>query len=363
MFEEIIALIKPLNSEAMEKCQLRIDNLTKPLGSLHSFEHLARQMAGITGNPRPNKLKKSIIVMAADHGVSDEGVSKYCREMTASMVENICNANAAINIFAEHVLANLVLVDIGMASDLPAYPMLRYEKVAYGTKNILHEPAMIRQQTIQAIEVGIKIVQAEVESGSQVLGLGEIGIGSTTAAAALIACYSSKNRAALAGCGYGISDEVFKKKIRVIETALAVNCPDHNDPLDVLAKVGGLDIAGLVGVILGAASSGAAVVLDGLISSAAALVAVKIAPGVKNYLVGSHFSVEPAQKEALEIIGISAHLELDMSLGEGTGAALGMTLINASLHVLNDMKTFGEAEVAVAQDGPGALMQSKNVKD
>ncbi|WP_425058248.1 Nicotinate-nucleotide--dimethylbenzimidazole phosphoribosyltransferase [Sporomusa carbonis] len=363
MFEDIISLIKPLDSAAMDKCQLRLDNLTKPLGSLHHFEHLACQMAGITGNPRPRTLKKSIILMAADHGVAAEGVSAYPQAVTAQMISNFCHGGAAINVFAEHVCAELVLVDIGVAVDLPPFPQVHHEKIAYGTKNIVQSPAMTREQAIRAIEVGIKIARQEIAKGSQVLGLGEMGIANTTPSTAIIACFSANSLAELTGRGTGISDIALNKKIQVIGTALAVNCPDKNDPLDVLSKVGGLEIAGLVGVILGAASGGAAIVLDGLITSAAALIAVKMAPQVKDYLVGSHFSVEPAHKVALELIGIPAYLKLDMRLGEGTGAALGMSLINASLHVLNDMKTFGEAGVAVAQDGPGALKQNKDVRD
>lgn len=355
--------VKQLDRQAMDQCQLRLDNLTKPLGSLHSFEHLVRQMAGITGNPRPRHLRKSIILMAGDHGVAAEGVSAYPQAVTAQMIANFCRGGAAINIFAEHAGARLVLVDMGAAADLPPFSQVRAAKVAYGTGNIARGPAMSRQQAIQAIETGMSVAREEIAKGSRVLGLGEMGIGNTTPSTAIIACYSDKTPAELAGRGAGLSDAGFQKKIRVLETALAVNSPDRNDPLDVLSKVGGFEIAGLVGVILGAANRGAAVVLDGVITGAAALIAVKLAPEVKEYLIGSHLGAEPAHQAALDLIGLPAYLRLDMRLGEGTGAALGMSLLNASLHVLNDMKTFGEAEVAVAQDGPGALRQNKNVKD
>lgn len=284
MFKDVISLIKPLDSEAMDKCQLRLDNLTKPINSLHAFEHLARQIAGITGNHRPKALKKSIVLLAGKHS-------------TPKMISNFRAGGSAINIFAEHVSAHVVLVDMRAATDV-----------------------------IQAIKVGIKIARQEIEKGSQILGIGELGI-NTISNASLDICISQ----------------------------------NENDLLDVLSKIGGLEIAGLVGVILGAASGGAAVVLDGLSTSLAALIAVRIAPGVKDYLIASHFSVEPEHKDVLDIIGIPAYLHLDMSLGEGTGAALGISLVNASLHVLNDMKTFGEAEVAVAEDGPGALIQNKDV--
>lgn len=363
MFDDINSLIKPLDLAAMEKCQLRLDNLTKPLGSLHSFEHLALQMAGITGNARPRNLKKSIILMAGDHGVAAEGVSAYPKEVTAQMVDNFCNGGAAINVFAQHVDADLVLVDMGVAADLSNYEQIKHKKIAYGTNNIAKGPAMTREQAKQAIEAGMEIASNEITKGARVLGLGEMGIANTTASTAIIACYAQEGLSTLVGHGTGISEEALYKKVQVIQTALEVNHPDQEDPMGVLSSLGGFEIAGLVGVILGAAAGGAAVVVDGLITSAAALLAVKIAPQVKNFLIGSHYSVEPAHKIALNLIGVPAYLHLDMCLGEGTGAALGMSLINASLHVINDMKTFGEAEVAVAQDGPGALKQSKDVKD
>lgn len=363
MFDDINTLIKPLDLAAMEKCQLRLDNLTKPLGSLHSFEHLALQMAGITGNARPRNLKKSIILMAGDHGVVAEGVSAYPQQVTAQMVDNFCNGGAAINVFAQHVEADLVLVDMGVAADLSNYEKILHKKIAYGTNNITKGPAMTREQAKQAIEAGMEIASHEIAKGARVLGLGEMGIANTTASTAIIACYAQKGLATLVGHGTGISEEALHKKVQVIQTALEVNHPDREDPIGVLSSLGGFEIAGLVGVILGAAAGGAAVVVDGLITSAAALLAVKMAPQVKEFLVGSHYSVEPAHKIALDLIGVPAYLHLDMRLGEGTGAALGMSLIDASLQVINDMKTFGEAEVAVAQDGPGALKQSKDVKD
>ncbi|QJW48276.1 nicotinate-nucleotide--dimethylbenzimidazole phosphoribosyltransferase [bacterium BFN5] len=363
MFDDINTLIKPLDLAAMEKCQVRLDNLTKPLGSLHSFEHLALQMAGITGNARPRDIKKSIILMAGDHGVAAEGVSAYPQQVTAQMVDNFCNGGAAINVFAQHVKAELLLVDMGVAADLSNYEQILHRKIGYGTNNITKGPAMTREQAKQAIEAGMEIASHEIAKGTRVLGLGEMGIANTTASTAIIACYAHEDLMTLAGRGTGISEAVFQKKIQVIQTALEINHPDCEDPLSVLSSLGGFEIAGLVGVILGAAAGGAAVVVDGLITSAAALLAVKMAPRVKEFLVGSHFSVEPAHKIALDLIGLSAYLHLDMRLGEGTGAALGMSLIDASLHVINDMKTFGEAEVAVAQDGPGVLKQSKDVKD
>lgn len=363
MFENIISLIKPLDERAMEKCQLRLDNLTKPLNSLHSFEHLARQMAGITGQHRPNMLEKSVIVMAGDHGVMEEGVSVYPKSVTGEMMINACHGGAAINVFAEHIGARLVLVDMGVDGLLPACSNLRNEKIDYGTKNMTQGPAMTREQAVAAIAVGIRIAQEEIKNGCRIVGLGAMGIGSTLPSVGIIACYSSQNIDELIGLGTGITPELLSKRVCVLKTALAINQPDVQDAIDVVSKIGGFEIAGLVGVILGAASGGAAVVLDGLATSAAALLAMKIAPQVKDYLVASHFAVEPAHKVALDLMKVPGYLHLDMHLGEGTGAVLGMSLLNASLHVINDMKTFGEAEVAVAQDGPGALKQNKDIRD
>jgi len=363
MIQDIISSIRPLDATAMEKCQIRLDNLTKPLGSLHALEHLARQLSGITCNSRPRSLTKSIIIMAGDHGAATENLNDCPPEITAQRIHNFSQGSAAINIFAGHVAANLLLVDMGISTDLPSLPLVRNEKIAYGTNNINQGPAMSREQAIKAIEIGIAIAGEEIQKGANVLGLGEMGIANTISSTAIIACYSQIPTAALTKRDTRLSHDFFDKKVMIIDHAITVNSPDASDPIDVLSKLGGFEIAGLVGVILGAAKGKAAIVLDGLVTSAAALLAFKLAPQVKDYLIGTHFPPEPAHEVALDLIGIPAHLHLDISLGEGIGAALGMSLLNASLHVLNDMKTFGDAEVAVAHDGPGALKQDKNVKD
>ena len=285
MFKDLISRIKPLHIESMDKCQLRLDNLTKPLNSLLYFEQIARQMAGITHNPRPRTLKKSIIV------VTSAGAEP----------------SIATNVFAEHVGAQIVTVDI---------------------TNIA-KAQTAQQEMLSAIEWGINIAGEEIAKGTQVIGLGQIYSGSAAASKEILACFSE----------------------------------EQAEPLEVLAKVGNKAIAALVGITLGAAAGGAAVVLDGLSTTVAAMLAVKIVPGVKEYLIGSHYATVPEHKVALDMIGIPAYLYLDMNSDDGTGAAMGMSIIKASLHVLNDMKTFGEAEVAVAQDGPGALKQTKDVRD
>lgn len=363
MIQDIISSILPLDTAAMEKCQIRLDNLTKPLGSLHALEHLARQLSGITCNPRPRSLTKSIIIMAGDHGIAAEQPDTTSPETTVKRIYNFSRGGAAINTFAGHVAANLLLVDMGTAADVPPIPLVQNEKIAYGTNNIKQGPAMTREQALKAIEIGIAIADKKIKRGANVIGLGEMGIANTISSTAIIASYSHIPVAALTGRDTDLPSHLFDKTVALIDHAITVNSPDSNDPIDVLSKLGGFEIAGLVGVILGAAKGKAAIVLDGLATSAAALLAFKLAPQVKDYLIGSHFPPAPAHKVALDLIGIPAHLHLNISLGEGVGAALGISLLNASLHVLNDMKTFGDAEVAVAQDGPGALKQDKNVKD
>ena len=350
MLENTITQIKPLDAAAMEKCQLRLDNLTKPLNSLYSFEHIACQLAGITGSPRPRNLGKTIIVMAGDNGVAAAMTADG--QTAASRVENFCNGRSPLSTFAGHVQAGTVIVDIGVAAELTHWPQICHRKIAYGSGDITQGPAMTRQQTVQALETGIAIAREEAAKGAKVLGLGEMGLGGMVPGTAVVACYSDK---AVTEAGSLVSE--------LVQRALAVNQPDATDPLDVVSKTGSLAIAGLTGVILGAAAHRTAVVLDGLATSAAALIATRLAPAVKDYLIGSHFAVGSAHKAALELIGIPAYLKLDIDLGEGVGAALGLSLVKASEHVINDMKTFGEAEVAVAQDGPGALKQNKDVKD
>lgn len=361
MLESTIQTIRPLDGQAMEACQRRLDNLTKPLGSLDGLEKIAVRLAGITGKPRPNALKKSIVLMAADHGVAAEAVSAYPQEVTPQMVVNFCQGGAAINIFARHAAAELVLIDVGVAVDLPNLPGLIREKIAYGSRNIAIGPAMNALEAQKAIAVGIMAAQNELAKGVGVIGLGEMGIANTTPSTAIVASYSPCPVRELTGQGTGVAGAALENKARIIERALKINQPCPADPLDVLSKVGGLEIAALVGVILGAAAGGAAVILDGVITGAAALIATRMAPASREYLFGSHFSSEPAHKEALRIMRVPAYLHLGMRLGEGTGAALGMRLIDAALHMLNDMKTFGEAEVAVAQDGPGATRQTGTI--
>ncbi|KKM10473.1 nicotinate-nucleotide--dimethylbenzimidazole phosphoribosyltransferase [Clostridiales bacterium PH28_bin88] len=345
--------VQPVDREVMAQTQARLDSLTKPPGSLGVLEDIARQVAGITRQVRPQLLKKCSVLMAADHGVVAEGVSAFPREVTPQMVLNFARGGAAMNVLARHVGAELVLVDIGVAADLPDMPGLLKKKVAYGTANMAQGPAMTGEQAVRAVEVGIEIVEGLVSQGFGLIGTGEMGIGNTTPSTAIVAAFSGLPVEEVVGRGTGVDDARLRSKIQAIERALEVNRPDPGDPLDVLSKVGGLEIAGLAGVMLGAAANQVPVMVDGFISGAAALVATRLSPAVKDYLIGSHLSEEPGHKVMLESIGIKPMLHMHMRLGEGTGAALAMTLVDAAIKILNEMATFADAGVSSALDCGG----------
>lgn len=330
----------------MEAVQVRLDSLTKPLGSLGRLEELAKQIAGITGKDNSDLKNKLIFTLAADHGVTEEGVSAFPKEVTAQMVYNFLRGGAGINVLAKHVGAKVIVVDIGVAEDLKPDPRLIVKKVNYGTKNMAKSAAMSREEAIKAIETGIEIFNAELKNGIDILGTGEMGIGNTTAASAITACFTDKPVEDVSGKGTGLDDSGLKNKIEVIKKSLAINKPDPSDPIDVLSKVGGFEIAGLAGIILAAAANKVPVVIDGFISGAAALVAYKIEPKVNDYLIAAHCSVEAGHKVILEYIGLKPLLDLNLRLGEGTGAALGIGLADAAIKILTQMATFKSANVS-----------------
>jgi nicotinate-nucleotide--dimethylbenzimidazole phosphoribosyltransferase len=288
--------------------------------------------------------------MAGDHGVAAEGVSLFPQEVTAQMVYNFLRGGAGINVLARHVGARVVVVDMGVATDLEPHPELLAKKVAYGTKNMAQGPAMSCEEAIQAIEAGIEIVESELSRGMDIVGTGDMGIGNTTPSSAIVAALTGAPVADVTGRGTGIDDEQLVHKVETIERALAVNRPDPADPLDVLAKVGGLEIGGIAGVVLGAAAHRLPVVLDGFISGAGALIAAGLAPQVKDYLIAAHLSVELGHRLVLEQLGLSPLLNLNLRLGEGTGAALGICLVEAAVKVLNKMATFADAGVSEATE-------------
>jgi nicotinate-nucleotide--dimethylbenzimidazole phosphoribosyltransferase len=348
--QSIINRIRPLDQEAMHQAQARQDNLTKPQGSLGLLEELSVKVAGIKGIAQPRIRDKVIITMAGDHGVVAEGVSLFPQEVTAQMVYNFLRGGAGINVLARHVGARVVVVDMGVTTDLKAHPDLLVKKVAYGTKNMAQGPAMSREEAIQAIEAGIEIVESELRRGMDIVGTGDMGIGNTTPSSAIVAAFTGAPVADVTGRGTGIDDEQLAHKVETIERALAVNRPDPADPLDVLAKVGGLEIGGIAGVVLGAAAHRLPVVIDGFISGAGALMAAGLAPQVKDYLIAAHLSVELGHRLVLERLGLTPLLNLNMRLGEGTGAALGLFLVEAAVKVLNEMATFADAGVSEAME-------------
>ena len=342
---DTLASIQPLDQRAMEAARTRQQELTKPAGSLGRLEEIAIQMAGITGQPKPEIRRKAVIVMAGDHGVTAEGVSAYPSKVTPQMVYNFLRGGAAINALAKFAGASVIIVDIGVAADI-AHPELISRKVAHGTANMAKGAAMTREQMIEAISAGIDVFEAQFERGIDLVATGDMGIGNTTASSTIAAALLGKPVALVTGRGTGIDDEQLAHKITVIEKALEQNQPDPRDPFDVLMKVGGFEIAGLVGVIMAATARRVPVVIDGLISGAAALLAVEMQPTIRDYLFAGHRSVEQGHRLMLEHLQLMPLLDLNLRLGEGTGAVLAMGIIEAALRAHNEMATFDEAGVS-----------------
>jgi nicotinate-nucleotide--dimethylbenzimidazole phosphoribosyltransferase len=340
--------IPPPDLAAAESARARQATLTKPPGSLGRLEELSIQLAGLTGRAQPSVARKAVIVMAGDHGVTAEGVSAYPSEVTPQMVLNFLRGGAAINVLARQAGARVVVVDVGVAADLAPTPGLEICKVARGTQNLARGPAMTRAQAEQAITAGLHVIEAESARGLDLVATGDMGIGNTTPSAAITAAITGCSPAQAAGRGTGLDDAGLQRKIAVVERALAVNQPNPADALDVLHKLGGLEIAGLTGVMVGAAARRIPVVVDGFISGAAALIAAGLAPGVKPYLIAAHLSVEAGHRHVLQHLGLRPLLDLDLRLGEGTGAALAFHLAEAAVRVLGEMATFAEAGVSGA---------------
>ena len=344
--EQTVRRIGPLDEAAMAEAQARQDTLTKPRGSLGRLEELATQLAGIQRRPIPRIERKAVITMAADHGVAREGVSAYPVEVTGQMVANFLAGGAAINVLARQAGARVVVVNMGVAVDLPAHPQLLDRKIAHGTRSLTRGPAMSRDEAVRAIETGIEVVEAQVERGLDVVATGDMGIGNTTASSCLVVVLAGADVRAATGRGTGVDDAGLERKIAAIRSGIAVNRPNPADPLDTLSKVGGFEIAGLAGVILGAAANRVAVVIDGFISGAAALVAVGLAPASRPYLIAGHRSVEGGHTLTLQHLGLRPLLDLEMRLGEGTGAVLAMGIVEAAARILAEMATFADAGVS-----------------
>jgi len=349
---ETVARIQPLNGDAMRAARARQDRLTKPQGSLGRLEALSVQLAGITAQPRPRFKQPVVITMAADHGIARQGVSAYPQDVTAQMVLNFLRGGAAINVLSRYVGARVVVVDMGVATDLPSQSGLTDRKISKGTRDFSIGPAMTRDQARRAVEAGIEIVNREIDppagapGGADIIATGDMGIGNTTASSAIVAAITRRAVAEVTGRGTGIDDAGLARKVELIERGLAVNEPNPNDALDVLGDVGGFEIGGLAGVMLGAAARRVPVVIDGFISGAAALIACTLAPSVQPYLIAAHRSVEIGHRALLEHLRLEPLLDLDLRLGEGTGAALGISLCIAACKILDEMATFDEAGVA-----------------
>lgn len=338
--------IRPVNRMVMEQAQARLDNLTKPRGSLGELEVLARRICGIQGNIRPDLGRKVILTFAADHGVAAEGVSSVPQDVTRQMVYNFLRGGAGVNVLARHAGAEVWVIDVGVAGEINGDGLIA-RKVKSGTANLAQGPAMTIDEALQAIAVGVETAREAINNGARILGTGEMGIANTTPAAALFAALLAVRVEEITGRGTGIDDATLHHKIEVIKRAIAMNQGHLQGPLATLAALGGLEIAAICGMILECARSRVAVVVDGFISSAGALVALQLAENVADYCFFSHMSAEQGHRIFFEKLGLTPILNLDMRLGEGTGAALAMGIIEAGVKIINEMATFAEAGVSV----------------
>ncbi|MBI5676310.1 MAG: nicotinate-nucleotide--dimethylbenzimidazole phosphoribosyltransferase [Nitrospirae bacterium] len=346
--ESILSSITNTNGKFAEQAQNRLDSLTKPQGSLGRLEEFAKQLVAITENPMPSLNKKAVFTFAGDHGVADEGVSAFPKAVTQQMVFNFINGGAGINVLARHAGADVVVVDIGVDGDLGNIKSDAFvsRKVISGTMNMRKGPAMTREETLKCIAVGVELADEYVKKGYKIFATGEMGIANTTPSSAITAVMTGKTVEEITGKGTGINDEAWKHKVQVIKDAISFNMPDPADPVDVLAKVGGAEIGGIAGLIIGAAANKVPIVIDGFISTAGALIAYMIEPKTKGYMFAAHNSQEAGHKALLEKIGLRPILDLDLRLGEGTGAALAMLMIEGGLKIYKEMATFAEASVS-----------------
>jgi nicotinate-nucleotide--dimethylbenzimidazole phosphoribosyltransferase len=340
----VCAQIDPVDESWAVETQRLLDAKTKPRRSLGRLEDLACQIAAIRRTPTPEVGDKAIVVMAADHGVATAGVSAYPQEVTGQMVLNFARGGAAINVLARHAGVRLVVVDMGIREPVEADGVLQ-RRLGPGTADFRRRAAMTREQAEEGLVSGIAIARELVDEGISLIGIGEMGIGNTTSSSALISAFTGTPPKEVTGTGTGVDEETRGRKIEAIRHAIEHNRPDPADAIDVMAKLGGFEIAGLAGVVLGAASRHIPVLADGFIASVAALVAVRLAPAAKGYVIASHRSTEPGHQAVLVALGARPVLDLELRLGEGTGAALAMPLIDAALRILAEMASFEDAGV------------------
>ncbi|AOT69974.1 nicotinate-nucleotide--dimethylbenzimidazole phosphoribosyltransferase [Geosporobacter ferrireducens] len=346
LLKQTIESIGELNSEVMKQTRYRVDHLVKPPGSLGRMEDLAVHLAGITNNPFPEADQKVIIVMSADHGVYAEGVAPNDQIITAIQTPNFVRGVTGVCAFAKQARADVVVVDVGVAVDLDA-PGVINRKIRYGTDNMAKGPAMSRDEAIQALEIGIEITSEQIRQGKNLIGTGEMGISNTTASAAILSVLGAFDPSEVVGIGAGLSIDRLSHKADVIRRAIACNRPNPKDGIDVLAKVGGFEIGGMAGTMLAAAAHRVPVVVDGFISTAAALIAVALAPKVKNFLIPSHSSAEKGAAKATALLGLKSMFDMDLRLGEGSGAALAFNFVEAATYMVREMVTLEEAGITL----------------
>lgn len=342
LLKETLEAIKPSDEEAMKKAKERMDNLTKPIGSLGTLEEISIKMAGITGRLHNKMEKRNTVVMCADNGIVEEGVSACPQSFTKILTENLTKGYTGVSVLSEFTGSEVTTVDIGVNADIDN-PKVINKKIAYGTKNMAKEASMTRKEAIKAIEVGIEIADKLYNEGYDILGTGEMGIGNTTTSGAVLTAFSGLSPDITCGKGSGLTDEQYEDKKAAVKKAIEINKPDKNDPLDVVSKVGGFDIAGICGCFLSAAKNSKPIVIDGFISSAAALCAVRLNPLVKDYLFPSHLSKEPGARYMMEEIGLKPMLNLEMRLGEGSGCPLAFQIIDSALYIMDNLATFEES--------------------
>ena len=340
--------IQPVPEERLAEIQSRIDRQAKPVGSLGRLEEFSRRYVAITG--REDVRGKRVYTFAGDHGVVAEGVSAFPQEVTPQMVFNFVDGGASINALARHAGAEIQVVDMGVVSEFEDLPGLIRRKIAKGTANFTKGPAMTRQQALQALQIGIELATQAKQDQIDLVGTGDMGIGNTTPSAAIAASFCGLPPDQVTHRGTGIDDEALLRKVAAVGKGLQINQPDPADPLDVLTKVGGFEIGGIAGLVLGCAAEGIPVLVDGFISTAGALIASELHPHVRDYIFAAHQSVEIGHQHMLARIGQQPMLDLNLRLGEGTGGALAMTLIEASLQVLREVLTFAEAGVSEGDD-------------
>ena len=346
--QEVLDRIQPVSEENLKNIQARIDRQAKPTGSLGRLEELCRRFIAITG--REEIRGKRVYTFAGDHGVVEEGVSAFPREVTPQMVFNFVDGGASINALARHAGAEVRVVDMGVVADFPNLPGLIQRKIAKGTANFAKGPAMSRDQALQALAAGVEMAAQAKADGIDLVGTGDMGIGNTTPSAAIVACICNLPPDQVTHRGTGIDNEALARKIDVVARGLELNRPDPGDPLDVLTKVGGFEIGGIAGLVLGCAAEQIPVVVDGFISTAGALIASELHPQVRDYIFAAHQSVEIGHMHMLARIGQAPLLDLGLRLGEGTGGALAMTLVEGALRVYREVLTFAEAGVSEGDD-------------